>query len=159
MFAEQLPVAFAGRGLHCAQWSVLMGEPFPTLYVVALSLFSLPSSAAGKERAFKTAMLVHTAVRNRLDPAKADMQTRIMHNSAQLARADIIGSYGRSCAEHKHLERLGKTVVDQAAAVHPAPADGTEGTGQEDFAGLKEEVAPAALDTKVEGVVNGDDDE
>ena len=77
-YAEQLPVAFAGRDLHPAQWWVLMAEPFPTLRVVALRLFALPPSAAGRERAFKRAKLVHTAVRNRLDPAKADMQTRII---------------------------------------------------------------------------------
>ena len=158
-YAEQLPLAFAGRDLHPAQWWVLVGEPFPTLRVVALRLFALPPSAAGGERAFKTVKLVHTAVRNRLDPAKADMQTRIMFNSAQLARADIIASYGRSCAEHMLLERLGMSAVDQAPPAPPAPADGTEGAGEEDYAGDIEEVAPAAFDAIVEGVVNGDGNE
>jgi len=136
-----------------------MGEPFPTLRVVALRLFALPPSAAGGERAIKTAKLVHTEVRNRLDPAKADMLTRIMFNNAQLARADIIASYGRSCAEHKLLERLAMAAVDQAPAAPPAPADCTEGAVEEDYAGDIEEVAPAAFDSIVEGVVNGDDDE
>jgi len=49
--------------------------------------------------------------------------------------------------------------VDQAPAAPPAPADGTEGAGEEDYAGDIEEVAPAAFDAIVEGVVNGDDNE
>ena len=158
-YAKQLPVAFAGRNVRPAQWWVLLGEPFPTLRVVALRLFALPPSAAGGEQASKTAKLMHTAVRNRIDPAKADMQTRIMFNSAQLARADIIASHGRSCAEHKLLERLGMAAVDQPPAAPPAPADGTEGVGEEAYAGDIEEVALAAFYAIVGGVVNGDDDE
>jgi len=57
------------------------------------------------------------------------------------------------------LERLGMATVDQAPAAPPAPADGTEGAGEEDYAGDIEEVAPAAFDAIVEGVVNGDDNE
>ena len=102
---------------------------------------------------------MYKAVRNHLDPAKADMQTRIMFNSAQLARADIIASHGRSCAEHKLLERLGMAAVDRTPAAPPASADGSEGAGEEKFAGDIEEAAPAAFDAIVEGVVNGDDDE
>jgi len=80
-------------------------------------------------------------------------------NREALARADIIASYGRSCAEHKLLERLGMAAMDQTPAAPPASADGSEGAGEEDFAGDIEEAAPAAFDAIVEGVVNGDDDE
>jgi len=158
-FVEELPAAFPGRDMHPVLWWALNGKAFPTLRFVALWIVSFPLSGAGGEQTFKTSQHVHTDVRNRPDPAKADIQTIIAFKSGQLARWDIVASCGRLYIDYKLLKWLGLAAVTAIPAAPPAPGGGNDNAEEEGHEAEIEGVALAALEAIVERVVNGKEDE
>jgi len=112
---ESLPFGSDGVGGHPCHWWRLHGEAFSTLRPLAMRILLLPPSAAGGERSFKVFNRALTRLRNRLSPTKADMQTRIAFNSAQMDRADVVRAYRRTHLELDLLVKLGLTPVGAAA--------------------------------------------
>jgi len=109
------------RNLHPSLWWRLWGCPFRALQPVAARLLAIPPSAAGGERMFKTLKGVLTTRRNRLTNERVDAQSRLIFNTSQLRRPDVIGTYRRPDAEHELLAMLDGETGSGAPVQAPPP--------------------------------------
>jgi len=110
------------RNLHPSLWWRLWGCPFRALQPVAARLLAIPPSAAGGERMFKTLKGVLTTMRNRLTNERVDAQSRLIFNTSQLLRPDVLGTYRRPDAMHELLAMLdGETGSGTPVQAPPPP--------------------------------------
>jgi len=106
------------------RWN-LHGEPFSSLQCVALRPFSVPSSAAAGERAFKKFKLILYSARYRTTNDRVNARTRVSVNFGQLGCANGVRNFWRSSVELTLLVQVGG--VAPPGALAPDPAVGVQG--------------------------------
>lgn len=122
----------ATRDLHPVLWWRLWGASLGVLQPLAVRLLSIPPSAAGGERMFKTLKGVLSTRRNRLAPHRVDAQTRLAFNAQQIRRACPIAAYRRSLAEVQLLGTLRGEVGTGAPVPDPVAPVADEGAAAPD---------------------------
>jgi len=136
---EALPFRSDGMGGRPCRWWRLHGEAFPDLRPLAVRNLLLPPSAAGGERSFKVFNRNLNRLRNRLAPDKADMNTRIACNLAQLERPYILRPHRRTRFELDLLVKLGLAPSDAKPGESAAPGGAVFGSGPPDGGAVWEE--------------------
>jgi len=109
------------RNSHPSLWWRLWGCPFRELKPVAARLLAIPPSAAGGQRMFKTPKGVLTTRRNRLTNERVDAQSRLIFNTSQLRRPDVLGTSRRPDMEHELLAMLDGEKGSGAPVQAPPP--------------------------------------
>jgi len=143
------------QGVHPDLWWRLWGATFRLLQPVTVHLLAMPPSAAGGKRMFKALKSVLTTRRNRLANCRVDSQTRVVFNSAQLRRGDVMGAYRRPIAEHELVAMLAGETGTGAPQQAPPPVADDGGDHEETSGGSGGSDSDAESTDDVDGV---DDD-
>lgn len=89
---------------------------------MAVRLCALPPSVAGGERVFKALKAALNTRRSHLSNERADSETRVVFNLAQLRRGDVLGSYRRPDVEYELRAMVNGETGTGAPAQAPPPA-------------------------------------